>query len=379
MSDGRLRILHFLDDCRLEAGGVTRAVLDLCTHLAARGHGVTLATQEDKDVPASWRAQAPGVPRAVRLQRPSRSGVEALVQGADVVHLHAMWTPGNIPFASEARRRRVPYVFSPHGMLDDWSMGQRRLKKRVFLALVGRRMLEGAACVHCTAQAELEQARKWFPRGRGRAVPLILDLAPYVSPPGPERAQARFPRLKCGRPTILFLSRLHPKKGLETLVRVGAALRDQALDASILIAGTGEAEYEARVRALAAELRLEDRVEFLGMVTGEDKVSLYQAADVFMLPTSQENFGFVFFESLAAGTPVVTTRGVDTWAELEASGGAVITDGSVGVMAAAAADLLRDAEKRRSMGARGRAWALETLEPGRTIGLYEAMYRGEGG
>jgi glycosyltransferase involved in cell wall biosynthesis len=117
-------------------------------------------------------------------------------------------------------------------------------------------------------------------------------------------------------------------------------------------------------------------VRFLGFVSGVEKVSLYQAADVLVLPTSQENWGFVLVESLACGTPVVTTKGVDIWPELQSSGGALIVPAEARAMAEAVGGLLSDPARRRAMGEIGRRWVFETLGADRVARGYEAMYGG---
>jgi glycosyltransferase involved in cell wall biosynthesis len=119
---------------------------------------------------------------------------------------------------------------------------------------------------------------------------------------------------------------------------------------------------------------LEGHVVFPGFVTGQEKVSLYQAADVFVLPTSQENFGFVLFEALAAGTPVVTTRGADTWPELERCGGAVIVPADADAIAEVVGALLDDPERRATMGQCGREWVFGNLDGERVIEAFEQLY-----
>jgi glycosyltransferase involved in cell wall biosynthesis len=371
---------------QLEKGGVVRALLDLCPVLAAAGHEVTLLTGDDADAPEPWRRGEADCPRVVRIPRPSLGGlflgsaamrvVRSHLQDADILHLHGMWDPCHVQIAAAARAAGLPYVYTIHGMLDDWCMAQRGLKKRLYLALFGRRMLHGAAAVHCTAQAELDQSRKWFPRGRGAVVPLILDLAPFRELPGPGPARARFPQLETDRPVLLFLSRLHYKKGVELLIRAADRLRRDQIDCLVLIAGSGDRDYEAKLKHLVAELALEDRVHLPGFVSGVEKVSLFQAADVFVLPTSQENFGFVLFEALAATTPVVTTRGPDTWPELEASGGALIVAQDVDAVADAVRTILDDHERRDAMGRAGREWVFEHLSGGSVAASLERLYAG---
>lgn len=376
-----MRIVHYIDAFRFEVGGPVRAILDLSNALASRGHEVTVLTRDDGDVPAAWREGAAGRPRAVlldragaplgRIGRPGLHAAGEVVAGADVLHLHGVWELSNAQLAAIARRLGKPFVLSVRGMLDDWCMAQRGVKKRIHLAMVGRRMLESAAFVHLTAQAEFDQARKWFPNGRGEVIPNLLDLEPYKRLPGPEPARRAFPNLASRRPALLFLSRLHYKKGVELLLDAAAALGEVA----VLIAGAGEDAYVAGLRERAARLGLGERAVFLGHVGGELKLSLYQACDLFVLPTSQENFGFVFFEALACGTPVVTTKGVDTWPELEASGGARIVDASAVAVGGAVRALLADRGALPAMGARGRAWVLDALDTGRVTGKFESMYQ----
>jgi glycosyltransferase involved in cell wall biosynthesis len=379
-----VKILHYHRLMQLETGGVVRAVLDMCAGLADAGHDVTLITCYGEDLPESWINHEAGVPRAIVIDPPSVPGgfftpsaMEAIgrhIAEADVLHLHSMWAQSNIQFAKAARKRGVPYVYSVHGMLDDWCMDQRGLKKRVYLSLFGREMLHGAHAVHCTAEAELEQAKKWFPKGRGAVIPLIFDTSPFRDMPGPGPALAKFPQIDDGKPRLLFLSRIHYKKGIELLIDATAELAEQGRECLALIVGSGEADYERQLRRRVAERGLDERVLFLGFVSGVEKISMYEAADLFVLPTSQENFGFVLFEALAAGTPVITTRGADTWPEMEESGGAVVVAPDATTIAEAAAALLDDEPRRAEMGRSGRDWVLSALSAESVVRRYEELY-----
>ncbi len=381
-----MKIVQYLARVRIADGGVVRAVLDLCEVLATRGHEVTLLTVDPSDAPKSWLAGKPGHPRIDRIEqklallpRLSRASMEQArreIEQAGVVHLHVPWDPICLQLARLARQSGIPYVVSLHSMLDNWCMAQNGVKKRLFLALAGRRFLERAMAVHCTAQAERDQSSKWYTRGRPVVVPLIFGLLEYQDLPGPELARQKFCSALCdpNEPVVLYLSRLHPKKGLELLFEAAARLRDDGLALNLLIAGTGEPQYEQCLRQLVKQHQLSDRVAFLGFVSGREKVSLYQGADVFVLPTSQENWGFVLLEALAAATPVVTTRGVDIWSELQSSGGAVIVDSTPQAIAAAIVELLGDPGRRRVMAQKGRAWALEHLHVDRVAEQFEHLY-----
>ncbi|MCH8342747.1 MAG: glycosyltransferase [Planctomycetes bacterium] len=381
-----MKIVHYLGRMRLEDGGVVRAVLDLCAVLAARDHDVTLLTLDATDVPQQWTAGGDGRPRVVTLQ--PRAGpwpglrrcavheARQCIATADVVHLHVPWDPVCLPLARLARQSGVPYFISLHGMLDDWCMAQKGLKKRLYLAVAGRRLLEQAKAVHCTAEAEQGQSRKWYTDGRPIVVPLIFDLSEYEHLPGPAVARRKFAWAfpDDNDPVVLFLSRLHPKKRVELLIEAVMQLHDDGLTFTLLIAGTGEPQYEQSLRALVERKQLSARIAFLGFVSGRNKVSLYQASDVFVLPTSQENWGFVLLESLACATPVITTKGVDIWPELQSSGGAVIADETPQAFATALADLILDREKRQRMQQQGRAWVQRSFNLDRVVEQYEQLY-----
>jgi glycosyltransferase involved in cell wall biosynthesis len=200
----------------------------------------------------------------------------------------------------------------------------------------------------------------------------VIDLAPYASLPGPESARSKF-GIAGDVPTVLFLSRVHPKKGPELLIDAAAELKRRGIACRTLIAGPGNPEYIDDLRERARDCGVDGSVEFVGMVRGEEKLSLYQAADVFVLPTSQENFGLVLLESLACRTPVVTTGGVDIWKELQEAGG-VIVGQNVLEIATAIEGVIADPARRASLGEKGRAWVMEHLDPQRVARQYEAMY-----
>lgn len=378
-----MNIVHYVPGINLEQGGVVRAILDWCSVFARRGHRVTLLTYQGKDIPPEWFAGGSGLPTAILLNEPAAvhrnllapaaiRKAQASIAAADVLHLHAPWLNGNLQMAKLARKHRVPYVVTIHGMLDDWSMSQRTLKKRIYLLLLGRRFLDRAACVHCTAQAELDQAKKWFGNPRTAVLPYIVDLSAFENLPGPEIARQKFAPAAATEPKILYLSRLHEKKGVDVLIAAAGILRDRNIPFHLMIAGVAEDDYESQLRRQVESLKLGDRATFLGMVKGVEKVSLYQAADVFVLPTSSENFGLVLIESLACRTPIITTRGTDIWSELQSAGGWIV-ERSPQVLADKIAESLSDPAARQR-GEQGRTWVFENLQEASLAARYEAMY-----
>ena len=377
-----LRCAHYLARVWLSDGGVVRMVLNLCSALAAAGHHVNFITADAADVPADWRAGGPGVPAVIHLPALRRlsgaaeaiAAVRTVLRGSEVLHLHTPWDWANLRLARLTRTLNLPYVVTAHGMLDDWALAHHRLRKSLFLALAGRRFLERAACVHCTGEVEAAQSAARFPAGRAAVVPLLIDMDAYRELPGPGPARRAFPAAAAPGHKVLFISRLVRGKGLELLIDAAALLRDRGVAFTLLVAGDGPADYRAGLERRVAENRLGERVAFLGMVSGVEKVSLYEAADVVVLASEHENFGFIVPEAMACRTPAVTTRGVGIWPELQRAG-ATIVEPAAPAIADAVAALLSDPDRRRALGEQGRRWVMEALAPEKLVRQYEALYR----
>jgi glycosyltransferase involved in cell wall biosynthesis len=384
-----MRILHYIEAVDFRNGGPPRAVVDQVATMKARGHDAGLATTDVRDIPTPWRQPTTStdpVPAVVELpptsgplRRLSRKGVRRItsaIKDYDVVHLHGVWESSNLQIAAACRRARVPYVVSLRGMLDDWAMQQKPLKKRLFLLLGGRRFLRSAAAVHCTAIHEMTQSRARFGDANAVVIPNLVDLRPYTTIPVPKPAQQRWPHLDQGELRVLFLSRLHPGKGVDILIEAVSDLRRRTgRDVRLLIAGDGPPELRRSLEDLARDRGLEGSITWIGFVTGEIKLSLFAAADVFALPTTQENFGFVLFESLAAGTPVVTTNLVDTRDEIRESGGGTIVSRTIEDFSEALEAFLDQRRNAAEMGDRGRSWTLEHLSHDRVAGQFEDLYQ----
>ena len=184
-----MRILHYIDRFDFGLGGVVQYVFQICQKLADDNTQVTLFAGSGEDIPASWQTSQlePGTPTAHRLTSPprrqgwlGRGQLDEIIDVAkhhDVVHLHGAWDFGNLRLAKRLRQQRIPYIASPHGMLDDWSLGEKRIKKSVFLKLFVRRYFENATVVHCTAQAEIDQVRKSI-----KTVQNFFCVPPFVQP-----------------------------------------------------------------------------------------------------------------------------------------------------------------------------------------------------
>ncbi len=387
MSDRKpLTIVHIIRAIDLAAGGPVRAILDLSRGLGERGHEIHILTgridPDSAEFPDNNTIKGAVLPSTTApadfdsLTGIGRNTTPYIdhIRAADVVHFHNVWLPALPRLSRLCRSLGKPYVISLRGMLDDWSMAQKHLKKRLFLALIGTSVLEHAAAVHCTAQFELDQAGKWFPKGRGVVIPNLLDLDPYRAAPGPALAQRKFPELLEDRPKVLFLSRVHYKKGADVFIHAIAEVIKRGHDLRAIVAGPGEAGYVNQLKDQVREAGIGNRVLFTGQVNGELKISLYQACEILALPTHQENFGFVIPEALAAGATVITTKGVDIWPELEASGATIITDRTPNAFADAIVSLVTDPKRLNNLRAAAKPFVFQEFDEDRILSLFETTY-----
>jgi glycosyltransferase involved in cell wall biosynthesis len=310
-----------------------------------------------------------------------RERLRPLVERADVVHVHAVWEEIQHRAASEAWRAGVPTVITPHGMLDPWSLAQGRVKKALYLSLRFRRHLKRAAAIHVTARQEYQDMKPLGLTAPAVVEPLGVDLGEFRELPAKGWLRARLPGIG-GRPIVLFLSRIHPGKGVELLVP--AMARAETGGAVLVLAGPEDPAYGRTIRRLVGQHGLGDRVFFTGMLHGSERVSAYVDADLFVLPSFHENFGIVVAEALAAGCPVVVTESVNAKDYVRAGKVGEVVTTEVGPLAAAIQRWMTDEPLRRDAAGRAGAFAVEHFDWSqigrRWCGHYERIARqgGEG-
>lgn len=258
-------------------------------------------------------------------------------------------------------------------MLDGWSMAQKSLKKRAYLATIGSRLLRGASAIHATAEAESIQSKRWAQATRWSVIPCVFDSDPYRERPDASEAKHTFPEVfETGEPVVLFLSRVHPGKGVPELIDAVAHLRDR-LPVQCVIAGPAEKAFQRELETQAKRAGVAERIRFVGFVGGSLKNSLLAAADAYVLASAHENFGLALAEAMACGTPVITTRNVGPWRELEAAG-AWITEPDSQAIDGALENILRDKAAASRSAERARAWILDAWDPRKTALRYLELY-----
>lgn len=334
------------------SGGPSYSVPALCDELAGLGAQVSLAAMKatgdvncpaHQDIHLHWisddgigmlRSLAPG-----RLVRALRAVIHD--EHARLIHSHGLWTGLNRAAIEAARESRLPFVISPRGMLSPWALGQKAWKKQTALLLYERRNLTEAGALHATSELEARELRELGLRNPIAVIPNGIELPPWREPNNGVE-----PR------TALFLSRIHPKKGLLELVHAWATVQPKGW--RCIVAGPDEENHRAAVEAAVRDEELEDAFTFYGPVEGAAKWELYRKADLFVLPTHSENFGLVVAEALACGIPAITTKAAP-WELLEQERCGWWTEPTIDGLEAAlhTATQLPQAELR-AMGLRGR-------------------------
>lgn len=346
------RSLHVVSSLRLSAGGPTQSVTGLCDALNALDAPAEIATLTfPDDLP--WGGITPihkfsrGWPAKLHRSHHLSAFLHTEAKRFDLIHVHGLWEWPGVYARRVAVANRKPLVLSPRGMIEPWSLTQRAEAKRLARILWEEANWQAAALFHATSTQEACSIRE-----QGLSQPIA------VIPNGVE-APFPTPQAASSRKRLLFLSRLHPKKGVEELLRAWAEVAPEHPDWDLQIVGPDEDGYGAHMQNLAGRLSL-PRVTFQGPVHGEAKWALLGGADLFILPSHSENFGNVIPEALSQGTPVLTTCGTP-WQilETEACGWWVPLESLPSALHQA---LSTTGPELKAMGQRGRALTTGALD-----------------
>lgn len=390
----RLEILHVVHTLDPAAGGPPQVAVRLAAAQAALGNDVHLLSYgatDDRErvaleisrVPSSDRLRFHEVLNPTRLERllgrEARRALRGRLPSTDFVHIHGIWGALPAAAAAMAKKRGIPYCFVPHGMLDPWSLAQRPLKKRLALALTYRRLLNGAAFLHTLNEDERRLMGPLRLRPDALIIPngvFLEELEPLPSPGTFRRAQPALGQA----PFVLFLSRLHHKKGLDVLAQAFAELARRDPDVHLVVAGPDDGarpDFERRVAASG----LSARVHLVGPLYGEAKYAALVDAACFCLPSRQEGFSIAITEAMAYGLPVVISEACH-FPEVATAQAGLITPLDPHAVAEALASLLADPVAAARRGAAGAAlvrrcytWqavAVETLRAYRRAGAQRA-------
>lgn len=342
--EGWLHVCNGLDPVR--DGGMVPSILGMTGALAQVGGPVTIVT------PTPSRLGEIAVPSGVSLQGPE-TDMGAVIRSAEVVHLHGLWQVQTRKGSRLSERAGVPYIIAAHGMAEPWSMRHKAWKKKLYTALVEGKNLRRAACLHALSRPEIGHLRAIAPRTPVCYVPNGVHLAPLEDLPARALLEAEFPEL-AGKFLVLFLSRIHVKKGLDLLAHAFGQVRRDHPDVHLVLAGNDDGALGPFLNSIAEE-GLSSRVTWLGHVAGERARQAWGAADAFILPSYSEGFSMAILEALACRLPAVITTACHFPELADCEGGLVVEPTPESVTQGLRDLLERSPEQRAELGQAGRA------------------------
>lgn len=329
-----MKLLHVISATDPESGGPIEALLRISEVLLRDGHQVAVVSLEDEAEVATRKFPFPiaGLGRGTGQYRYNPQLAPWLRQNArnfNVVVLHGLWNYSSFGSWRGLKDGSTPYYIFSHGMMDPWFRDQYPLKhaaKQAFWTLAEGRVLRDARAVLFTCEEERLRARGIFKGHPYRERVVLLGTA---DPDGNAAAQkaafeTALPSLK-DRRFLLYLSRIHPKKGCDLLINAFAELAPELpLDLQLVIAGPDQVGWMPELQRLAQTLGIPNRVHWPGMLKDNVKSGAFRSAEAMILPSHQENFGFVVAEAMACSAPVLVSDKVNIWREVQASGSGLV-------------------------------------------------------
>lgn len=329
-----IKQLHIIASVDPKSGGPIQVLLNSALAISSHGHSIDVVTLDGPGAPCLRDLPFPVHPLGPSTETYQFSSrlIPWLLANASryhVVVIHGLWNFSSVGAWLALRGQGTPYLVFAHGMLDPWFRSAYPLKhwlKQIYWSAFEGRVLRDAAAVLFTANEERRLARFsfWGHPYRERIVP--LGITDVVGDPAIQKSAflTAFPNLR-SRKFLLFLSRLHPKKGIDLLISAFAKLATQHPDLDLVVAGPDQLGWQAELQKQAERLRITNRIHWPGMLTGDLKWGAFRCAEAFVLPSHQENFGIVIAEAMACSLPVLTTLKVNIWQEVEEAGAGLIS------------------------------------------------------
>ena len=367
---GPISSLHCLFSYDNKLGGAVHAALNVCKYLARGGQSVEAVAPYDKRDEVQYLADnypevtcrkvARSFPQRFSNSRELEAWLRSNLHRFNVVEIHGVWVFAAWHVARVCQELGKPYFIRPHGSLDPFDLQKHAFLKRCIGPFYIRWLLRNAAGVVCTAKLEADRLVTYGANPPRYVVPLPVPLAEH-------RGNGPSFRLRHGIPrdaqVILFLSRVDYKKGLDFIIPAVGALKREYPRLWFLLAGTGTTEFMSRVHDWIDEYQIRPFTTEVGFVTGPDKLDAFAAADVFALPSLNENFGIVNIEAMHAGLPILISEEVYICREIEQAHAGLVCQPNVESVKAKIRDLLGGNINLQQMGQCGRDLVQQRYRP----------------
>ena len=371
-----MKILQIVPSISLIYGGPSQMVLGLAPALAKAGAEVTVITtdsngdngQEPLDVQLNVPIKQDGYEiiyfrcspfRRYKFSLDLLKWLNTHAHEYDIAHIHALFSPVSSAAATVCRQKKLPYILRPLGTLDPADLQKKKQLKKLYVEIIERRNLAGAAAIHFTSEQEAKISARFGVTTRDLVIPLGV-IPQQKQAENTVMSQLGIPQ---GMPLILFMSRIEPKKGLNLLIPALEKLLTFGNNFHFVLAGTNpqDPDYEQQIKDQIANSSLRSHTTITGFVTGQLKASLLQAADLFVLPSYYENFGIAVAEAMVAGVPVVISNQVHIWEQVRDSESGWIGTTEVESLVELIQQALQNPQECKRRGLNAQNYALENF------------------
>jgi glycosyltransferase involved in cell wall biosynthesis len=366
-----LKALHVMPSMDASYGGPVSAIQVMARGLKTQGVGVDVVSVCEPEkrllgLGQSW-VEKDGFRllelsltcRSYRYSKPLERWFSSRAGNYDVVHVHGVFNHPGLLGRRWAVGHGLPLIVRPFGVLNQWSMENRRAwLKQAFFRIIERPSIDAASILHFTSQDEAADVARLQLKAEPVVIPLGLDLGPYEVLPPKELFTERFPQTASG-PVILFLSRIDVKKGLEVLLPAFQQVLGKFPDATLVVAGDGAPALVQSLQNQARALGIEPRVVWTGFLQGELKLAAMNATTVYCLPSRSENFGMALLEAMSAGLPCVSTPHVALAAEAGNASAVKLAALTPTELAGALVEILQDEVRRGELSRLARSYAVQ--------------------
>ncbi|MBK1990506.1 glycosyltransferase [Sphaerospermopsis aphanizomenoides BCCUSP55] len=372
-----MKILQIIPSISLIYGGPSQMVIGLSSALAKAGEEVTIITTDSNgdfgqvplDVPLNQPIKQDGCEYEIiyfrcapfRRYKFSLNLLKWLKNNAknfDIAHIHALFSPVSSAAATVCRQQNLPYILRPLGTLDPADLQKKKQLKKLYVQLIERRNIAGAAALHFTSEQEAKISARFGVTTKDLVIPL------GVNPPqiNTEEVWSKL-NIPNDKPVILFMSRIDPKKGLELLIPALETVLTAGFDFHFVLAGTNPQDpaYEAKIQSAIENSSLNLCTTITGFVTGKVKITLLKYADLFVLPSYYENFGIAVAEAMVAGTPVVISDQVHIYQQVIDSESGWVGTTDVESLVDLLTTALSNAQERQRRGLNAQKYALQNF------------------
>ena len=363
-----MKVLMTIPGLSAKSGGPSTCTSDMLDGLYGIGANVDLLTVTSDDILVKDRPWLKEVTNDYITPFFISRNMQTILSQSnyDIYHANALWMGSTHDTCRIARKRSIPYIISPHGMLYPTALAINSWKKKILLILWYYKDIYSASCIHVTCQQEAEYCRQFGYKG-----PIAVIPNPVVFPEGVEFKKKIDSQKKIG-----FLGRLHPIKKVENLLYGAAkAIKQGCEPFTIEIMGKGSDDYENYLRKEVDRLHLREVVNFVGFVSGKEKYDRLSQLRALMVPSEQENFGMIVPEALICGTPVYASLGTP-WEELNSCHCGWWKDNSPERIANVIQDILaKSDEEILQMGSNGRKLIEEKYEQKKVASMMFELYK----